>query len=60
MVEEFKWSLELAAGCGYGCGTTLMITTQVVMASLALLPACGGVASSLFALFVCVGVRFGA
>jgi hypothetical protein len=62
MVEEFRWPLELAAGCGFGRGTTLMITTQVVAASLALLPACGAVVSCRVrcscALFVCGGVRF--
>jgi hypothetical protein len=62
MVEEFGWPLELATVCGFGRGTTLMITAQVVAASLALLPGCGGVVSCCVrcsrALFVCGGVRF--
>jgi hypothetical protein len=45
MVEEFRWPLELAAGCSFGCGTALMMTAQVVAASLALLLGCGGVVS---------------
>jgi hypothetical protein len=34
MAEEFRWPLELVAGCGFGRGTALMITAQVVAASL--------------------------
>jgi hypothetical protein len=64
MVEEFRWLLELAADCGFGCGTALATTAQVAAASLALLPGCGGVVSCCVrcscALFVCGGVRFGA
>jgi hypothetical protein len=45
MVEEFRWPLELAADCGFGRGTALAMTAQVVAASLALLPGCGGVVS---------------
>jgi hypothetical protein len=45
MVEEFGWPLDLATVCGFGRGTTLMITAQVVAASLALLSGCGGVVS---------------
>jgi hypothetical protein len=60
MVEEFRWPLELAAGCDFGRGTA----AQVAAASLALLPSCGGVVSCCVccsrALFVCGGIHFGA
>jgi hypothetical protein len=45
MVEELRWPLELTVDCGFGRGTVLAATTQVVVASLALLPGCGGVVS---------------
>jgi hypothetical protein len=64
MVEEFRWPLELAAGCGFGRGTALAMTAQVAAASLDLLPSCGGVVSCCVrcsrALFVCGGIHFGA
>jgi hypothetical protein len=34
MVEEFRWPLELGAGCGFGRGTSLATTTRVLVAFL--------------------------
>jgi len=43
MVEGFRWPLELAAGCGFWRGTTLVTTARFAGASLAPLLGCGGV-----------------
>jgi hypothetical protein len=32
LVEEFTWPLELGAGCGFGRGTTLVMTARVLTA----------------------------
>ena len=60
MVEEFRWPLVLAAGCGFGCDTALVTTARVAAVSLALLPGCGGVVSCCVRcsrVFVCVWCR---
>jgi hypothetical protein len=63
MVEGFWWLVQLAAGCGFGRGTTLVATALVEPAPLALLPGGGGVVSCQVrcpcVLFVCGGVSFG-
>jgi len=41
MVEGFRWPLELAAGCGFWRGTTLVTTARFAGASLAPLLGCG-------------------
>jgi hypothetical protein len=40
---EFRWPLELAAGCDFGHGIMLTTMARVVVASLSLLPNCGSV-----------------
>jgi hypothetical protein len=32
MVVEFRWPLELGAGCGFGRGTALVTTARVLVA----------------------------
>jgi hypothetical protein len=56
MVEEFRWPLELATGCGFGRDTVLATTTRVTTTSLALLPSYG-VYVVRVRCFICGGVR---
>jgi hypothetical protein len=55
--EEFRWLLELAAGCGLWRGTTLVTTARFVVASLNSSPGlwwCSVLLRVLFACVVCV------
>ena len=60
MLEEFRWPLMFAAGCGFGCDTALMMMARVAAVFLALLLRCGGVVSCCVrcsCAFVCVWWR---